>query len=181
MVVIVPAWMLADGEYVGLGVGEHVTTGLALAITDTAITDTAITDTAVAPAAAVGMQQRDDRPGFTTLRGRVEGPRDGEGARVGTVLVAGGWTVVPFAAVPLRPDEDVAASGWLTAEPYLWSAGSVLARAVPGGRQEWRVARLRCVAEGRESHDIPRLPDEASVDHDAAYLMDLDPVTTGCG
>lgn len=166
VVVIVPAWMLGDGEYVGLRVGEHVTTGLALAVTDTS----------TAPPAAPGLQQREDHPGFTTLRGRVECPRDGDGARVGTVLLAGTWTVVPFAAVPLSPGEDVVASGWLTAEPYLWSAGSVLARAVPEGRREWRVARLRCVADGGEPQVVPRLPDEASVDHDAAYLMDLVPV-----
>lgn len=166
VVVIVPAWMLGDGEYVGLAVGDHVTTGLALAVTHTA----------VAASAEAGLAQREDRPGFTTLRGRVECPRDGEGARVGTVLLAGPWTVVPFAAPPLGPGEDVVASGWLTAEPYLWSAGSALARAVPGGRQEWRVARLRCVVDGAGPQVVPRLPDEASVDHDAAYLMDLDPV-----
>ena len=166
VVVIVPAWMLGDGEYVGLGVGDHVTTGLALAVTATE----------VAPPAQVGLAQREDRPGFTTLRGRVECPCDDEGARVGTVLLAGPWTVVPFAAPPLAPAHDVAASGWLTAEPYLWSAGGVLASAVPGGRQEWRVAGLRCVVDGGEPQVVPRLPDEASVDHDAAYLMDLDPV-----
>ena len=166
VVVIVPAWMLGDGEYVGLGVGDRVTTGLALAVTDSA----------GAPLVEIGLAQREDRPGFTTLRGRVECPRDGEGVRVGTVLLAGSWTVVPYAAPPLRPDADVVASGWLTAEPYLWSMGSALARAVPGGRQEWRVARLRCVVDGGESQVVPRLPDEASVDHDAAYLMDLDPV-----
>jgi hypothetical protein len=169
VVVIVPAWMLGDGEYVGLAVGDHLTTGLALAVTDAAVAPPV-------PPAGDGLAQRGDRPGFTTLRGRVECPRDGEGARVGTVLLAGPWTVVPFAAPPLAPDEDVVASGWLTAEPYLWSAGSALARAVPGGRQEWRVARLRCVVDGGEPQVVPRLPDEASVDHDAAYLMDLDPV-----
>ncbi|MDT7745042.1 MAG: hypothetical protein QOE59_4120 [Actinomycetota bacterium] len=41
VVVIVPAWMPGDGEYVELAVGEQVTTGLALAVT-----------TSTAPAAA---------------------------------------------------------------------------------------------------------------------------------
>jgi hypothetical protein len=166
VVVIVPAWMLGDGEYVGLRVGERVTTGLALAVTDTSS----------APSAAADLEQRADRPGFTTLQGRVQAPRDGDGARVGTVLHAGSWTVVPFATPPLDPGDEVVAAGWLTAEPYLWAAGGVLARAVPEGRQEWRVARLRCVVDGGEPQDVPRLPDEASVDPDAAYLMDLDPV-----
>ena len=166
IVVIVPAWMLGDGEYAGLGVGEPVTTGLALAVTEAA----------VAPPAAPALQQRTDHPGFTTLRARVECPHDDDDVRVGTVLRAGPWTVAPFAAAPLRPGEDVVASGWLTAEPYLWAAGSPLARAVPDGRQEWRVGRLRRVVDGGAPQEIPRLPDEAAVDPDAAYLMDLDPL-----
>ncbi|HEY2191217.1 MAG TPA: hypothetical protein VGH76_02790 [Actinomycetospora sp.] len=170
VVAIVPAWMLADGEYVGLATGERVTTGLALAVTDTDA------DTAAGTAAAVGLCQSEEQPGFTTVRGRVECPRDGDGARVGTVLCAGLWAVVPFAATPLRPGEDLVASGWLTAEPYLWAADSVLARAVPAGRQCWRVGRVRCVVDGGEPATLDRLPDEISVDPDAAYLLDLDPV-----
>ncbi len=167
VVAIVPAWMLADGAYVGVADGDRVTTGLALAVTGSAGT----------PPDVTGLTQGDEaQPGFTTLRGRVECVRDGEGVRAGTVLHAGGCAVVPFAATPLRPGEDVVVSGWLTAEPYLWAAGGVLARAVPEGRREWRVARVRCVVEGDDPREIPRLPDEGSVDPDAAYLLDLGPV-----
>ena len=121
-----PAWMLADGEYVGLGVGERVTTGLALAVTGAT----------VGVPAVVGLEQTGEPPAFTTLTGRVECPRDADGTRAGTVLCAGPWAVVPFAATPLGAGEDVVVSGWLTLEPYLWATGSALARAVPVGRQD---------------------------------------------
>ncbi|NMO93761.1 hypothetical protein [Actinomycetospora sp. TBRC 11914] len=169
VVAIVPAWMLADGEYVGLGVGEQVTTGLALAVTGTSASASA------EPADPPGLRQAGEQPGFTTARGRVECPHDGDGVRAGTVLCAGTWAVVPFAATPLRPGEDVVVSGWLTAEPYLWAADGVLARAVPAGRADWRVARVSCVVDGADPAEIGRLPDEATVDPDAAYLLELVP------
>ena len=128
-----PAWMLADGEYVGLGVGERVTTGLALAVTGAT----------VGVPTAVGLEQTGEPPAFTTLTGRVECPR------------------------------DVVVSGWLTLEPYLWATGSALARAVPVGRQTWRVGGVRRVDEGDDPQTIERLPDEADVDQVAAYLLDL--------
>ncbi|MCD2195484.1 hypothetical protein LQ327_19120 [Actinomycetospora endophytica] len=163
VVAIVPAWMLADGAYVGLAVGQRVTTGLALAVIDAT----------VAPAATVGLEQSDEQPGFTTVTGRVECPQDPDGARVGTVLCSGAWAVVPFAASPLSAGECVVASGWLTAEPYLWAAGGALARAVPAGRQVWRVGQVRCVGDGDDPHSIERLPEQADVDPDAAYLLEL--------
>lgn len=166
VVAIVPAWMLADGEYVGVGVGERVTSGLALAVTGTAS----------GPVDAAELAQAGEQPGFTTMRGRVECPEDGDGTRAGTVLHAGPWVVVPFAASPLPPGEDLVASGWLTAEPYLWAADGALTRAVPAGRRCWRVERVRCVVDGGEPADLRRLPDEASVDPDAAYLLELAPV-----
>lgn len=165
VVAIVPAWMLADGEYVGLGVGDPVTTGLALAVTDTSPGD----------AEPAGLQQSGDQPGFTTVRGRVECPEDGDGGTAGTVLRAGAWALVPFAAIPLGVGKDLVASGWLTAEPYLWAPGGSLARAVPAGRQDWRVAQVRCVVDGAAPTEIGRLPDAASVDPDAAYLLGLEP------
>jgi hypothetical protein len=165
VVAIVPAWMLADGEYVGLRVGERVTTGLALAVTDTSS----------GPAAGADLHQSGEQPGFTTVRGRVEYPCDGEGVRAGAVLCAGRWAVVPLAATPLERG-DLVASGWLTAEPYLWAANSVLSSAVPAGRQCWRVDRIRCVVDGEEPATIERLPDETSVDQEAAYLLDLVPM-----
>jgi hypothetical protein len=166
VVAIVPAWMLADGEYVGLGVDDRVTTGLALAVTDTAA---GLTD-------AAGLVHADEQPGSTTVRGRVECPEDGDGTRAGAVLHAGPWAVVPFAASPLRPGEDLVVSGWLTAEPYLWAADGALARAVPAGRRGWRVERVRCVVDGGDPAELRRLPHEASVDPDAAYLLELAPV-----
>ncbi|HEY2224408.1 hypothetical protein [Actinomycetospora sp.] len=166
VVAIVPAWMLADGAYVGLAVGQRVTTGLALAVIDAT----------VAPSAAVGLEQSDDQPGFTTLTGRVECPQNADGSRAGTVLCTGSWAVVPFAATPLSVGERVVASGWLTAEPYLWAAEGALAHAVPAGRQAWRVARVRRVEEA-DPCSIERLPDEADVDPDAAYLLELSAAT----
>lgn len=163
VVAIVPAWMLADGAYVGLAVGRRVTTGLALAVIDAT----------VSPSATVGLAQAEDQPGYTTLTGRVECPQNPDGSRAGTVLRAGGWAVAPFEATPLAAGECLVVNGWLTAEPYLWAAGSALARAVPEGRQVWRVAQLRCVDEGAEPRSIERLPDETGVDPDAAYLLGL--------
>jgi hypothetical protein len=166
VVAIVPAWMLADGVYVGLAVGRRVTTGLALAVVDAT----------VAPTPAVGLEQSADQPGFTTLTARVECPRNADGSKAGTVLCCGSWAVVPLAATPLRAGEHVVASGWLTAEPYLWAAGGALAAAVPAGRREWRVAGVRRVDEGGDPLAIERLPEQADVDPDAAYLLELSTV-----
>jgi hypothetical protein len=165
VVAIVPAWMLADGAYVGLGVGERVTTGLALAVTDSTLEQ-----------AEPGLEQSAEQPGFTTLRGRVECPADAEGSRVGTVVAGGPWVVVPFVATPLPTGAQVAVSGWLTAEPYLWEADGALACAVPHGRREWRVTLVRRVGETGGPSPLDRLPTEAGVDPDAAYLLDLAPV-----
>jgi hypothetical protein len=166
VVAIVPAWMLEDGAYVGLAVGHQVTTGLALAVTNAT----------VAPAARVGLEQSGAQPGFTTLTARVECPQNADGSRAGTVLCTGTWAVVPFAATPLSAGECIVASGWLTAEPYLWAAGGVLARAVPAGRQAWRVLQVRRVGEGADPHSIEHLPDKVDVDPDAAYLLELSAV-----
>lgn len=163
VVAIVPAWMLADGVYVGLAVGERVTTGLALAVIDATVD----------PSAPVGLDQTDDQPGYTTITARVECPQHADGTRAGTVLCTGTLAVAPLAATPLNAGERLVASGWLTAEPYLWAAGGPLATAVPGGRREWLVVHARRVDEGSAPVEIDHLPDQADVDPDAAYLLEL--------
>lgn len=160
VVAVVPAWMLADGEYVGLGVGDRAVLGFALAVT-------AVHDDLVGAA----LTQSGEQPALTTLRGRTACPTDG--GRGPTVLHAAGCSVVLFAGGRIPVDADLAVTGWLTAEPYLWAADGELARAVPEGRQEWTVRRVRAVDEG--TRELDRLPDEADVDHETAYLLDLTP------
>lgn len=160
---ILPAWMLADGVYRGLTVGQSVTTGLALAVVDAEAT----------LPSGIDIHQSDEQPGFTTFAGRVQCPRNIDGSRVGTVLCTGAWAVVPFTATPLHEGRSIVAAGWLTAEPYLWADGSELARAVPSGRRRWRVTRIYSVGKDEPARSIERLPDQASVDPDAAYLLQL--------
>ena len=164
VVAVVPAWMLGDGEYVGLRVGDRAVLGFALAVT------------AVGPAPGDGsaLVQDDDRPALTTVRGRTACPTDADAGRGPVVLRAGGCTVVLFAAGRVPADDDLEVTGWLTAEPYLWVADGDLARAAPEGRRAWTVERVRSVDDGTRTLD--RLPDGTDVDHDTAYLLDLSPV-----
>lgn len=152
---VVPAWMLADGEYVGLGPGDAVRTGFALAVTATA---------GAGPDAGA-LEQNGERPGLTTVRGRT--------AVVGrtVLLCVGPWALALFTSGRLAPEVDLRVEGWLTVEPYLWLPDGELARTRPDGRLGWTVARVRAV--GDAARVIPRLPDEADVDPDAAYVLDL--------
>lgn len=150
---VVPAWMLADGEYVGLAPGDPVRTGFALAVTATSAGD------------ADGLEQDSDRPGLTTVGGRT--------AAVGrtTVLTSGPWAFALFTSGRLPTDVGLRVEGWLTVEPYLWVPDGELARRRPDGRLGWTVGRVRAV--GDTADDLERLPDEAGVDPDAAYVLDL--------
>ncbi|GLZ53934.1 hypothetical protein Acsp07_35510 [Actinomycetospora sp. NBRC 106378] len=154
---VVPAWMLADGEYVGLGPGDPVRTGFALAVTAA---------TGAGPYPETGaLEQNGDRPGLTTVRGRT--------AVVGrtVLLCVGSWALVLLTSGRVAPEVDLRVEGWLTVEPYLWLPDGELARTRPDGRLGWTVARVRAVDDA--AHDIPRLPAEADVDPDAAYVLDL--------
>ncbi|MEJ2869157.1 hypothetical protein WCD74_15390 [Actinomycetospora sp. OC33-EN08] len=150
---VVPAWMLGDGEYVGLGVGDRVRTGFALAVTSTQ------------PGGAARLDQAADRPGLTTVGGRT----DAAGGT--TILRCDVWVFVLLASGRVTPDAELSAEGWLTVEPYLWAAGGVLADAVPEGVADWTVARVRQVDDA--ARDLDRLPRAAAADPDAAYVLDL--------
>ncbi|MDL5158679.1 hypothetical protein [Actinomycetospora termitidis] len=154
VVAVVPAWMLADGEYVGLAVGDAVSTGFALQVT------------ATVPDGAGVLAQDADRPGLTTVGGRT--------VTVGrtTVLCCSPWVLALLASRRVDPDVDLSVEGWLTVEPYLWAPGSELADAEPEGRSDWTVTRLRAVGE-EAAHDIDRLPAVDDVDPDAVYVVDL--------
>ncbi|MCD2185720.1 hypothetical protein [Actinomycetospora soli] len=150
---VVPAWMLADGEYVGLATGDPVRTGFALAVT------------ATGPGGTEALEQSGARPGLTTVGGRTE--------VVGhtTVLRSPPCCLVLLAAGRLPLDVGLHVEGWLTVEPFLWVPDGELARARPEGCVGWTVARVRVV--GGSTEDLARLPDEAGVDPDAAYVLDL--------
>ncbi|WP_157647131.1 hypothetical protein [Actinomycetospora chiangmaiensis] len=150
---VVPAWMLADGEYVGLAPGDHVRTGFALAVTATSAGDTD------------RFAQWTDRPGLTTVGGRS--------TTVGrtTVLCSGPWALALFTSGRLPKDVGLEVEGWLTVEPFLWVPDGELARTRPDGRLGWTVVRVRVV--GDDATDLDRLPDEDGIDADAAYVLDL--------
>jgi hypothetical protein len=150
---VVPAWMLADGEYVGLAPGDPVRTGFALAVT------------ATSPGDADTFDQAADRPGLTTVGGRT--------AAVGrsTVLVGGSWTLALLTSGRVPQGVGLVVEGWLTVEPFLWAPDGELARDRPEGRVGWTVARVRVV--GDAAADLDRLPGETGVDPDAAYVLDL--------
>ena len=150
---VVPAWMLADGGYVGLAPGDPVRTGFALAVT------------ATSPGGAATFAQSGDRPGLTTVAGAT--------AVVGrtTLLCSGPWALALFAAARVPPEVDLQVEGWLTVEPYLWLPDGELARTRPDGRLGWTVDRVRVVGDGAD--DLARLPAEGGVDPDAAYVLDL--------
>ncbi|WP_433803406.1 hypothetical protein [Actinomycetospora sp. CA-084318] len=150
---VVPAWMLADGEYVGLAPGDLVHTGFALAVT------------ATGPGGSEGLEQSGGRPGLTTADGRTEA------VERTTVLRCGPWCLVLLAANRVPADADLQVEGWLTVEPFLWVPDGGLARACPEGRLGWTVARVRAV--GGAAAELARLPGEADVDPDAAYVLDL--------
>ncbi|MCD2186636.1 hypothetical protein [Actinomycetospora soli] len=154
LVTVLPAWMIADGEYGDLAVGRAAEFGFAL--------EPESVDVGAFPP---GFAQSGDRVPVTTISGSVLRPS----SQTPTIVDAGTLMPVLHGAAP--SGDGVLARGRLVVEPLLWSSDGVLWPLLPDGVRLWSVDRIREVAT--DSTDLDISPAVSEVDHDAVYLLDL--------
>lgn len=155
LVAVVPAWMLADGEYGDLAVGGRAEFGFAMEL-----------ERVDAGSGAVGIEQAGEPVPTTTVRGSVIS------ASSGAPVVIDAGTVKPIVtATDASLHDAVSARGRLVVEPFLWATDGVLRPAVPDGVKLWSVDRIRAAAA--EMTDLLMSPPATDVDHEAVYLLNL--------
>lgn len=158
---IVPAWMLDDGEYVGLAPGARVSTGFALEAASVARRSTT-------PA----IVQRGATTILTTVSGRVVRVPGPDGRAGATLLRSSDLDVFVSTSSALPDGIDAVATGFLTVEHGRWAANGRLAHLAPRGVLRWTVTGVR-VTNGEGPQPLERFPEAGATEPDHAYLLDL--------
>jgi hypothetical protein len=155
VVVAVPAWMIADGEYGDVAVGHTAEFGFALE-----------PELVEARAAEPGLEQAGGPVPTSVASGAVlAGSPNTPG-----VVDAGAVKPILLGDAFQRAGE-VVARGRLVVEPFLWATDGLLWPLVPDGVRLWSVDRIRRV--GSVVEDLEATPSVGDVDHDAVYVLDL--------
>lgn len=118
VVAMIPAWMLADGEYAGIALGQVAEFGFAVEPSSLETHD-----------AAPGVEQDGASPPVTTLSGVVVRGSP----QVPPVLDAGVLRPILRSADEATDGTGVVARGRLLVEPYLWSSDGALWPLMPEG------------------------------------------------
>ena len=155
VVAVLPAWMLADGEYADIAVGRTAEFGFALE-----------PELVEFRSATPGVQQDDECVPSTTVSGTLLLPSP----EAPGVVDTGG--LLPILVQQERATgRDLVARGRLVVEPFLWASDGVLWPLVPDGVRLWSVDRIRQV--GTDVVELDAVPDATTVDHDSLYLLAL--------
>lgn len=155
LVAVVPAWMLADGEYGDLAVGGTAEFGFAL--------EPELIE------AGSGATDVDQIGGGVPVT-RVSGTAVVLSPEAPPVIDAG--LVKPIVITDAQNGDALSVRGRLVVEPALWATDGVLWPMVPDGVRLWALDRVRVLRQAVES-DLAVVPSAADVAHDAIYLLDL--------
>lgn len=155
VVAALPAWMLADGEYGDIAVGQTAEFGFALE-----------PDLVEFRSTTPGLDQDGEGVPSTTVSGRWH-----ECSSDAPVVVDAGEVKPILVHTEPALGPNVVARGRLVVEPFLWASDGVLWPLVPDGVRLWSVDRIRRV--GPDVRDLGAVPGPADVDHKAVYLLDL--------
>ncbi|WP_433802550.1 hypothetical protein [Actinomycetospora sp. CA-084318] len=155
LVAVLPAWMLADGDFGGLVVGGTAEFGFAV--------EPAHIDLG---ADMAGIVQVGDAVPTTTVSGTVLAP-----SPEAPLVIDAGWVKPIVTALDASHRGTISVRGRLVVEPQLWATDGVLWPLVPDGVRLWSVDRIRAVTA--EVVDLAASPPVSAVDHDAVYLLDL--------
>lgn len=158
LVAVVPTYAIADGEYDHLAAGRLAGLGFALHVLSSSL------------GVGQGVVQVGEPVPTTTVSGTVRRPHH----EVPPVLDAGLLQPLLASAHDDWPaGAELAVTGRLVLEPYLWAPDGMLWPLVPDGVRLWTVDRLRRVGDDGVE-DLPSLPGAAvGLDHAATYLIDF--------
>ncbi|GAA4933101.1 hypothetical protein GCM10023204_46390 [Actinomycetospora succinea] len=158
LVAVVPHHTIADGEYDDLTVGRFSALGFALQVRSTAATD-----------ARSGVSQEGGPVPVTTVTGTVVVPSE----EAPPILAAGAVQPLLASADETWPaDAQLAVTGQLVVEPYLWAADGMLWPLVPDGVRMWSVDGIRRIGlDGIE--DLTTLSGPTDLDHGSTYVLEL--------
>jgi hypothetical protein len=157
LVAVVPAHTIADGEYDDLAAGRLAALGFALQ------------EPSASAAHDRGVIQVGEPVPTTTITGTVLRPGD----EVPPLLDAGHLlSLLASAHDDWTAGAELAVTGRLVVEPYLWATDGMLWPLVPDGVRMWTVEGIRRVDEEGIEH-LATLPGPAGLDHGATYLLDL--------
>ena len=158
LVAVVPHHTIVDGEYDGLEVGRFAGLGFALQVQSTASAD-----------GHSGVAQEGGPVPVTTVTGTVVLPSD----EAPPILSAGAVQPLLASADETWPaDAQLAVTGQLVVEPYLWAADGMLWPLVPDGVRMWSVDAIRRIGlDGIE--DLMTLSDPTGLDHGSTYVLEL--------
>ena len=157
LVAVVPAHTIADGEYDDLAAGRLAALGFALQVLSSSASQ------------GRGVVQVGVPVPITTITGTVLRPGD----EVPPLLDAG--HLLPLLASAhddWTAGAELAVTGRLVVEPYLWAADGMLWPLAPDGVRIWTVEGIRRVGDDDTEH-LATLPGPTGLDHGATYLLYL--------
>jgi hypothetical protein len=155
LVAVLPAWMLADGDFGELAVGGTAEFGFAVEPHNIDL-----------GSGVSGIDQVGEAVPTTTVSGIALAP-----APEAPAVIDAGLLKPIVATLDASVWGAVSVRGRLVVEPHLWATDGVLWPLVPDGVRLWSVDRIRAVTA--EVVDLSASPPVNAVDHDAVYLLDL--------